>query len=400
MKRIIRRLFTMLCLVSLIVPTPVFAFDWQAHDLSHLVLVANRNVDELTIIDMTTDKVIGKQKIEMNSQAHMAMFSPDGKKLAIAATDNGLISIVNLKNNAVNNVRVGAGPEHMDISKDNRWLFVGNIEEGTVSKVDLNKNVETARFEGFREPHGATILSNKVYVPNRGAQLVGLIETDEQSSVKNIPVGSLVGLASLDRDQMGAAMHRERSFSANGVANVTLTQDEKFAYVAVGDANVVEVVDTATNQVVKTIPVGQDPWRAYASPNGKYMLTPNNGEETVSLIDVKTQSVKTTLQGGPDMTGVNFNHDGTKAYVISRGANQIYVYDLTTGSKTTQLDIGPQARLETASVSPAGKKIYVASSKDNSIYVVDMESDSFKQIANVGNFPWGVTIYKGQNYCH
>ncbi len=400
MKKIIRRFFAILCFFSFIIPTSVFAFDWQAHDLSHLVLVSNRNADELTIIDMKTDKVIGKQKIEMNSQAHMAMFSPDGKKLAIAATDNGLISIVNLKNNAVKNVRVGAGPEHMDISKDNRWLYVGNIEEGTVSKIDLNQNIETARYQGFMEPHGATILSNSdtVYVPNRGAQRVGVIQAE--TIVKNIEVGSLVGLASLDRDQMGAAMHRERFIPVNGIANVTLTLDESFAYVAVGDANVVEVIDTATNEVVKNIAVGKNPWRAYVSPNGAYMLTPNNGDETVSLIDVQTQTVKATLQGGPDMTGVNFNHDGTKAYAISRGTNQIYVYDLATATKINQLDVGPQARLETASVSPAGKKIYVASSKDNSVYVVDMESDNVKRIANVGNFPWGVTIYKGQNYCH
>ena len=402
MKKFLSHIFFNIILISLLFPANLFAFDWQSHDLSHLVVVTNRDANELTIIDMTRDEVVGKQKIAMNSQAHMTAFSPDGNKLAIAATANNLISVLNLKTNALNNIEVGAGPEHMDISKDNRWLYVGNIEEGTVSAIDLDQNLETARFEGFFEPHGVTIMAegHKAYVPNRGAQRIGLINTVEKRLAENISVGSLVGLASINRDQAGAAMHRERSIPVNGVANVTLTLDEKYAYIAVGDSNSVTIIDTATDKVFRTLPTGKNPWRAYASPNGNYMVIPNNGDQTITVIDAKSHNVIANLQGGADMTGVNFGKGGDKAYVISRGENRVFVYDLSTQTKITQLNMGKKARLETASTSPAGKKIYVASSGDNSVYVIDVNSDKVKRIANVGNFPWGVSIYKGQNYCH
>ena len=76
------------------------------------------------------------------------------------------------------------------------------------------------------------------------------------------------------------------------------------------------------------------------------------------------------------------------------------VYDFLAMKKTSQLDMGEGARLETASTTPAGKKIYVASSTNNSLYVIDTASDKVKRIKDVGKFPWGVSIYKGQNYCH
>ena len=193
-------------------------------------------------------------------------------------------------------------------------------------------------------------------------------------------------------------MHRERSIPVNGVANVTLTLDEKFAYIATGDANSVTVLDTATDKIIRTIPVGLDPWRAYASPDGKYMVVPNNGDQTISVIDAGSHTLVATLPGGSDMTGVNFAKG--KGYVVSRGANQILVYNFSTLEKIGQLDMGEGARLETASTTPAGNKIYVASSANNSLYVIDVESDRVKRIKDVGNFPWGVSIYKGQNYCH
>ena len=397
---VMKKIVALFCLVSFLSPVSLYAFDWKNHDLSHLVVVTNRDTDELTIIDMTKDEVIGKQKVAMNSQAHMTAFSPDGKKLAIAATANNKVAVLDLNTNELKEITVGSGPEHMDISKDNRWLYVGNIEGGTVSAIDLYENREVARLKGFLEPHGATIMSsgNKVYIPNRGAQLVGMINNIEHFPTNDIQVGSLVGLASFGSDKSGASMHRERSIPTKGVANVTLTHDEKFAYIATGDANSVTVLDTATDQIVRTIPVGLDPWRAYASPDGKYMIVPNNGDQTISVIDAQSHSLVTTLPGGTDMTGVNFGNN--KGYVVSRGSSTVFVYDFSKLKKIGQLNMGETAQLETASTSPAGTKIYVASSSDNSLYVIDVESDSVKQIKDVGSFPWGVSIYKGQNYCH
>ncbi len=102
------------------------------------------------------------------------------------------------------------------------------------------------------------------------------------------------------------------------------------------------------------------------------------------------------------MTGVNFVQGGKKAYVISQGESTVYVYDMENFKRINRLKIGNNLALETAATTADGQKVYVASSTDDAIYVIDSRTDRVKRIANVGRFPWGVTILgaASQNYCH
>jgi YVTN family beta-propeller protein len=62
-----------------------------------------------------------------------------------------------------------------------------------------------------------------------------------------------------------------------------------FAYVT-GD-NSVSVIDTATNTVVATIPVGNDPFAVAVTPDGKHAYVTNSDPNTVTVIDTATNKV-------------------------------------------------------------------------------------------------------------
>jgi YVTN family beta-propeller protein len=47
----------------------------------------------------------------------------------------------------------------------------------------------------------------------------------------------------------------------------------------------VSVIDTASNQVVATIPVGQRPWNMALTPDGKKLYVANGRSNSVSVID-------------------------------------------------------------------------------------------------------------------
>ena len=68
----------------------------------------------------------------------------------------------------------------------------------------------------------------------------------------------------------------------------------------------------------------------------------------------------------------------------------------------TRLKIGANLALETAATTADGTKIYLASSTNDSVYVIDARTDQVKQIADVGRYPWGVSILASAspNYCH
>jgi YVTN family beta-propeller protein len=249
---------------------------------------------------------------------------------------------------------------------------------------------------GFYSPHGFSVLpdGSKVYVSSLGAHEVAVLDAQSGRMLKRLAVGDVSRVAARDPQRYLSEI--------KGIVNPTLTKDGAFAYAADSDAGVVAIIDTKSDKVVKTLQVGQDPWRAYNSPDGRWMLIPNNGDSTVSVIDTTSQTVVAKLNAGPDMTGVNYAAGGRKAYVISRGDSAVYVFDMQTFGLVTRLKIGNNVGLETAATTGDGTKIYLASSTDDSVYVIDARTDQVKRIANVGSYPWGVSILAAgsPNYCH
>jgi YVTN family beta-propeller protein len=158
------------------------------------------------------------------------------------------------------------------------------------------------------------------------------------------------------------------------------------------------VVDTRDDKIVKVIRVGADPWRAYMSHDGRYAVTVNNGDETVSFIDTRTNSVVATWPAGSGMTGVNFA--AGKAFVISPDGF-LYVYDMKSLKPAGRIKVGTNIQIETATTDTAEQKLYLANSTANTVVVVDARTEKLEQIANVGLYPWGTHVMDSKdNYCH
>ena len=366
------------------------------YDPKALAIVANRDSSDLAVIDPATDTIIKQIPLGTYTNPHMAMVTHDGKKILVSATGRDRFLIVDLTTGKIEHtVKTGKSPEHFDLAPDGRLAFVGNIEDSTVSVIDVHEGREVQRVTGFFEPHGFSVLpdGSKVYVSSIGAHEVAVLDATGRLR-KRLAVGDVGRVAARDPQRYLSDI--------KGIVNPTLTRDGAFAYATSGDANVVAIIDTRTDQVVKTLTVGDQPWRAYNSPDGRWMLIPNSGDATVSVIDTASQKIVAKLNAGSDMTGVNFALGGRKAYVISRGDSAVYVYDMQTFGLVTRLKIGTGVQLETASTSADGAKIYLASSKDGAVYVINAPTDQVKRIANVGRYPWGVTILAAAspNYCH
>jgi YVTN family beta-propeller protein len=69
-------------------------------------------------------------------------------------------------------------------------------------------------------------------------------------------------------------------------------------------SNTVSVIKTSTNTVVKTVTVGNDPYRVAITPNGSYAYVPNAGYGTVSVIKTSTNTVVKTVTVGGEPDGV------------------------------------------------------------------------------------------------
>jgi YVTN family beta-propeller protein len=358
--------------------------------------VANRDSSDITMIDVRTDEILGRIPLGDLVNPHMAMVTPDGKRLLVAGTKRNTAFIVDLASQHITaRIPVGTEPEHFDIAEDGKVALMGNMEEGTVSILDLERGTEVKRLGGFAEPHGFAFLpgGRKAYVSSFGAHEVAAVDANGLEVARRLAVGSSHLLASANPDRYLTEI--------KGIVNPTVTLDGRFVFAADGDSGEVAVIDARTDEVVKTIRVGEEPWRAYPSPDGSKMVVPNNGDETLSVIDISKQKVLATLRAGPKMTGVNFEAKGRKAYVFSSGDyGTVLIYDLVALRETGRKQLGPHLSLETATTTPDGAKVYLASSTDNSVYVIHTANDEVTRIANVGQSPWATTMLGAYQYCH
>src|SRR5215831_19105650 len=149
------------------------------YDPKTLAIVVNRDSSDLAVIDPATDTVIKRIALGEYTNGHMAMLNHDGKTILITATGRDRFLVLDLVTGKVEHtVIVGKAPEHFDVTPNGRMAFVGNIEESTVSMIDVHEGREIQRITGFFEPHGFSVLpdGSKVYVSNVGAHEVAVLD--------------------------------------------------------------------------------------------------------------------------------------------------------------------------------------------------------------------------------
>ncbi|MGH8509815.1 MAG: calcium-binding protein [Gammaproteobacteria bacterium] len=73
-----------------------------------------------------------------------------------------------------------------------------------------------------------------------------------------------------------------------------------FAYITNSGSNNVSVIDTASNTVTATVPVGTNPEGVAVTPDGGFVYVANTGSNNVSVIATATNTVAATVGVGTD----------------------------------------------------------------------------------------------------
>jgi YVTN family beta-propeller protein len=113
---------------------------------------------------------------------------------------------------------------------------------------------------------------------------------------------------------------------------LAVTPDGRFVYVVVSFLGTVCVIDTATNMVVKTIPVELTPLGIAVNPDGSFVYVTNGVSGTVSVIDTSSNTVIDTVTVGTLPQGIDVSHDGKFAYVANQSSGTVSVIDTSTNT--------------------------------------------------------------------
>jgi len=157
----------------------------------------------------------------------------------------------------------------------------------------------------------------------------------------------------------------------------------------------VNVINTATNGIVATIPAGQGcscvgPDGLAVHPDGTRVYVANEMENTISIIDTLTNTNIGTVPVGSGPIAVTVHPNGSRVYVVN-GSSPTSVQVLDTVSHATlatiPLDV-VQARGVT--ISPDGSRLYVTTYGSGSIKAINTATNTVIATVTTGNVTLGL----------
>ena len=179
----------------------------------------------------------------------------------------------------------------------------------------------------------------------------------------------------------------------NNPIGVSVSPDGSRAYVTnrVTTGGSVSVIETISNTVIATIDVGLSPTGLIVSPDGARVYVANAASDNISVIDAATNTVIATIPAGTGPYGILITPDGNYLYVTnSGGANAVTVIDLTTNTVLTTIPVGQSPR--GIGILPDGSRVYVANGGSDNISVIDVLTNTVIATIPVGDVPHGIAI--------
>jgi YVTN family beta-propeller protein len=167
-------------------------------------------------------------------------------------------------------------------------------------------------------------------------------------------------------------------------------QAAPFAYVTNQSAGTVSVIDTGTDTVIATVPVGTHPEGVAITPDGTRVYVTNEYSDNVSVISTATNTVIATVAVGTRPQGVAVTPDGTRVYVANLYSDDVSV--ISTGTNTVIATVTVGTTPEGVAVTPDGTRVYVANLNNNNVSVISTATNTVIATVTVQNQPAGVAV--------
>src|SRR6187401_945461 len=119
-------------------------------DPTSVVMIVNRDSNDLAFLDMKTKKLVGSVFLGNNVNPHMVMMSPDGRYVVTGGTRANMAYIVDVRTlQLVKKIPVGIAPEHLSFSPDSRWYYQGNPDGDSISVIDMQSMTMVKTINGL-----------------------------------------------------------------------------------------------------------------------------------------------------------------------------------------------------------------------------------------------------------
>ena len=254
---------------------------------AYTVYVTNEKDNTVSIIDSAKLEVV--KTVKVGQRPRGITLSKDHRWLLVCASDDNSVQVYDARTmEFVKSLPSGPDPELFILHPSGNPLYIANEDDNLVTVVDIEKDTVLAEIPVGVEPEGMGISPDgKLLVTtSETTNMAHFIDTSTNTTIDNVLVDSRPRVAEFTADgtqvwvsaEIGGTVTviepQTRKIAAKirfeipGVhpdaiqpVGVRITRDGKRAFVALGPANRVAVIDTATFKVEKYLLVGQRVWQ-------------------------------------------------------------------------------------------------------------------------------------------
>ena len=307
--------------LALLAATTMFAAP-PAHAFK--IYVSNEGDNTMSVVDSETLEVI--ETVPVGQRPRGITMTKDGKFVLLCASDDNTVQIIDAETyQIVGTLPSGPDPELFVLHPSGDPLYIANENDNLVTVVDVAKRTMVTEIPVGVEPEGMGISPDGKVMVNTSetTSMAHFIDTATNQITHNVLVDTRPRYAEFKKDnsevwvssEVGGTVSvidtqtheikHKVSFEVQGLrpeaiqpVGVKITKDGKTAFVALGPANRIAVVNGETYEVEDYLLVGQRVWQLAFSPDETMLYVTNGVSNDISVIDVAERQVLKSVQVG------------------------------------------------------------------------------------------------------
>lgn len=214
--------------------------DWAKSRDDKRLFVTIPRASQLAVVDTENFRVAGK--VDVGGMPVRIVMQGDGRYLWVGNdsrdAQSGAVAVDAATLAVAGRIPTGRGHHEIALSADDRWALVTNREEGTVSVIDVHRMAKIKDVKTGPEP-------------------ISIIYSG-QSRAFYVADGKSGEIAVLDGEGHGIVA---RIQAKPGLGPMRFTEDGRWGFVTNSLEHAVHVIDTSSNRLAHTVPVGKRPYQ-------------------------------------------------------------------------------------------------------------------------------------------
>ena len=271
-----------------------------------------------------------------------------------------------------------------------------NFAGDTIHVIDPASNKVVGEIKGIEAPHGITVApdGSRIYISEEADFTLDVIDGKTLQITKKIRLSGNPNLIDITPD--GRRIYVAIALTYNDLSD--------FPQIKANASGGVDVIDTASLQDIKTIPMKGGVHDLNVSPDGKYVFVGNSRgakppANVMSVIDTRTNEIAWSMpmNPAPSPMAVSKNPDGSTKWIFAQNGrdNGFSVVDFATRATLntiklpditgqTQNPYGPPAASHGIFVTPDQKTLLVNSRLNSALYAYSLPDLKFLGVVTLG----------------